>query len=827
MADRETSSLFLEVDAPTEAMRQQLAIGEGALVAFDRKAAKIAESVGRQIAKMGDQSFGPFQSSAAAAAQKVENEFASSFSRIQALASKSTANAGTGLTVGAAEARAAADAAQQRVAALRAIEDAVNRAATAQGRLTSAYGIDLQAARTATIAAEERARALALEAGQLEALELEMRRAGGATTSLGSQQRVVTAQSGAMRAGMQNLSYQISDMSVQLGAAAGSANGAKLAFMAFTQQFPQAIQAVAMMRQETSGFISFMAGPWGAAITGAITLLGSLALAYYGAADGADAATNALDRLIKKRREELAEKTQSTDAEKELNKLIERRAQLMDYIAKNGVKNSNGFVQFVYRQQAELADVNKQIYEARNAIDAERGRALGTPSAIAEQIERGKIRDQAKADRNAASAAKRAEAKQAAAERKAEAERKQALAEDSAFAQAERQAKHRLLDAMGKTATSEQQRDQLLRDDIDAEARANKRKIANDLAAGKISAAEAENLTTLEERVRQQRLGNVMINRLSEIIRTRAELEEQALDDQIALAQIDGEMALTTAERRDVAQRLLALEKKREQIAIDAVLSDPKRTEAERAQAQAAQANLESRYAARSALADRQNASPLEEYRTRLIAATKDIDAAFESVEANGLQSLEDGLVGVVSGTESLGSAFKKMANQIIADLIRIGVQKAILGSITGGGVFSFLGFSGGGKVQGHATGGYISGPGTATSDDIPAWLSDGEYVLRAAAVRRVGVRALDALNSGQTPRFAAGGLVSPRLPVVRTGSSAGGGDGAGGVTIQINAPGATAETVAMIRRELANALPVIVQTATANTTRQLNRRSL
>ena len=62
----------------------------------------------------------------------------------------------------------------------------------------------------------------------------------------------------------------------------------------------------------------------------------------------------------------------------------------------------------------------------------------------------------------------------------------------------------------------------------------------------------------------------------------------------------------------------------------------------------------------------------------------------------------------------------------------------------------------------GFATGGYISGAGTSTSDSIPARLSDGEFVVRAAAVRSVGVPALNHINQrGTLPGYATGGLVS------------------------------------------------------------------
>lgn len=64
-------------------------------------------------------------------------------------------------------------------------------------------------------------------------------------------------------------------------------------------------------------------------------------------------------------------------------------------------------------------------------------------------------------------------------------------------------------------------------------------------------------------------------------------------------------------------------------------------------------------------------------------------------------------------------------------------------------------------EPSGFATGGYISGPGTSTSDSIPALLSNGEYVIRAAAVRKLGKNALDLLNRGiPIPRFADGGVV-------------------------------------------------------------------
>lgn len=44
-----------------------------------------------------------------------------------------------------------------------------------------------------------------------------------------------------------------------------------------------------------------------------------------------------------------------------------------------------------------------------------------------------------------------------------------------------------------------------------------------------------------------------------------------------------------------------------------------------------------------------------------------------------------------------------------------------------------------GGEMEFPRRNGYIAGPGTETSDDIPAMLSDGEFVMTARAVRGAG----------------------------------------------------------------------------------------
>ena len=69
------------------------------------------------------------------------------------------------------------------------------------------------------------------------------------------------------------------------------------------------------------------------------------------------------------------------------------------------------------------------------------------------------------------------------------------------------------------------------------------------------------------------------------------------------------------------------------------------------------------------------------------------------------------------------------------------------------------------GGVMGRASGGEVWGSGTATSDSIPAMLSNGEFVVRTAAADHYGRGLLHAINSLSLPKaamFADGGPVGP-----------------------------------------------------------------
>ncbi|MBE5528026.1 phage tail tape measure protein [Laribacter hongkongensis] len=127
----------------------------------------------------------------------------------------------------------------------------------------------------------------------------------------------------------------------------------------------------------------------------------------------------------------------------------------------------------------------------------------------------------------------------------------------------------------------------------------------------------------------------------------------------------------------------------------------------------------------------------------------------------NAFQGMEDSISEFVR-TGKL--SFADLTDSIIRDLIRMQVKASITGPLAGivSGLFNSLGKNNlvdNGQLLGSmfATGGHVAGPGSGTSDSIPAWLSNGEYVIKADTVSKYGKGFFDRLNAGH---FATGGLV-------------------------------------------------------------------
>ena len=118
-------------------------------------------------------------------------------------------------------------------------------------------------------------------------------------------------------------------------------------------------------------------------------------------------------------------------------------------------------------------------------------------------------------------------------------------------------------------------------------------------------------------------------------------------------------------------------------------------------------------------------------------------------------------------GAKGMLDSFAETLRRIAAEMAASEVFKALgnYGTQNSGAWWGSLLSAFGGKKA--AAGGYISGPGTATSDSIPALLSNGEYVIKASAVSQYGRGFFESLNAR---RFASGGYVGGGAPAMAMG---------------------------------------------------------
>lgn len=177
-----------------------------------------------------------------------------------------------------------------------------------------------------------------------------------------------------------------------------------------------------------------------------------------------------------------------------------------------------------------------------------------------------------------------------------------------------------------------------------------------------------------------------------------------------------------------------------------------------------------------------------------------------KEMTADFAQDFTSTLTDAILGAEdAFANLWKAIQRQILQAGIEAALAQVFRGGSSGGG-FDFLGLVGsllGGTLGGGpspaggvtpegmqfvAGGGPITGPGGPTDDKVLTALSNGEFVVKASSVKKLGLPALELINAGRLPvavARAAGGLIGNG----RKGYAALDGAGMGVVSVTINSP--------------------------------------
>lgn len=284
-------------------------------------------------------------------------------------------------------------------------------------------------------------------------------------------------------------------------------------------------------------------------------------------------------------------------------------------------------------------------------------------------------------------------------------------------------------------------------------------------------------------------------------------------------------LATTARQRRDQEKRLLDLQFEMERIQLQAIIEEAKRlgikqnlTDAEQAELDRANdraliaaqqlGTLDARKANAQTGVDQGTMPPLEDYLSKIPDTAAEINEAFESIAAGGLATFTDALTNAIVNFTSLRDVARATLQSIVAGLVKMGIQQLILHTIgqsistasaattvaTTGAAMAAIGAAAAGPAAlvslatlganaapaaaalastaalsaaiaaSSGAGGFLEGGYTGNGPiRAPAGVVHGqEFVFDAAATRRIGVPALEAMRNGAVrPSNAA--AVAPR----------------------------------------------------------------
>ena len=304
-------------------------------------------------------------------------------------------------------------------------------------------------------------------------------------------------------------------------------------------------------------------------------------------------------------------------------------------------------------------------------------------------------------------------------------------------------------------------------------------------------AAEEKSRQSAEESTKAAERRNAVQKQQSEqLIKIKDYETEQvtaALD-----AQVKAYRAAQSAIEKTEKDRIALAEKNRQRMsdllapdsqALDLKAQDDATRFGNQAQARSNLNNLLAQSQNALAAGDFEKAIELGEKAAALIAELKDAGAQATSVLAAQLREIasiqDQALAGRGEGEKAKADEAKAVLDKIKSELetlkaipIGIDLPKAEAALLDANKRFQALldanpltqavmveGTSAPDTLPAKAAGGLLRGPGTGTSDSILARVSNGEYVVRAAAVKKLGLARLHAINQGRLPDLRAAAM--------------------------------------------------------------------
>lgn len=574
--------------------------------------------------------------------------------------------------------------------------------------------------------------------GQADRLGTEMTETGAKASKMGDgfQQggSKVVASSNAQKAGMQQLSYQVGDIATMYSLGARPTQ-------IFASQIGQVTQAVQLATGGTSKFAAFLGGPYGIAVTAATIVLAPMVAKLFEAEEAFDAAKLAGDKfgdaqgilgsvidlttgkintqsaalMALARAQIIAGQVQAKRDQIEANKELasykpaklrffggidpalragplherdpigeivaaHRNAEIGANVAINRLKpligdggESDRALQAITAiSNANVAAANLDAYnDAERALNGDQDALEGFLNRPDPRKPRSPRKPRTPKGPTAAELQSRFEGEEAQLEREALQAKLQlaTTAEDRADIQAE------LLTLERNQRLAEIEASELNDKQKNALKKRVEELLGSDSDVGPDGTITVNPNASLQGRLDAQAYAAEIERENAALAQARFEAETEALQVQLGLAD-------TEAQRKEIALKLLEADERYLENKLQAVLDSTTAAEAEKERAQIALDALRATAPGRREEVSRANETTVERYLRDLNKTPAQIDEAIDKITIGGLEELNDGLVDAIRGVRSLGDVFSSVADQIIADLLRIAIQQAIIAPI-------------------------------------------------------------------------------------------------------------------------------------------------
>jgi TP901 family phage tail tape measure protein len=172
---------------------------------------------------------------------------------------------------------------------------------------------------------------------------------------------------------------------------------------------------------------------------------------------------------------------------------------------------------------------------------------------------------------------------------------------------------------------------------------------------------------------------NVEFKKQAELEKQAADMAQVRFDNQRDLLQSQADLAGTQAERKRLALEILALEQEYRRNQLEMIVASKTATDAEKARAQAILDGLDAVQAGQRASVERSNETDVERYLRDLKKTPEQMNEAIDAIKIDGLQSLNNQIADAIVNFKSMGDVFANVIKQMLADLIRLQLQKTLI----------------------------------------------------------------------------------------------------------------------------------------------------